>query len=61
MLSFLQAAEDAVRRSVNGETIALNASPYFEMPVMSLLFPYRENGREQTCIITLSIETISDI
>ena len=33
MLSFLQAAEDAVRRSVNGETIALNASPYFEMPV----------------------------
>lgn len=61
MDTFLKVQEDAVRRSAGGETIALNASPYFEMPVMSLLFPYRENGREQTCIITFSIETISDI
>ena len=61
MDTFLKVQEDAVRRSAVGDTIALNGSPYFEMPVMSLLFPYRENGREQTCIITFSIETISDI
>ena len=58
---FLQASEEAVRRSCNGETVALNASPYFETPAMALLFPYSGNGRNQTCIITFSIETISDI
>ena len=61
MDTFLKVQEDAVRRSAGGETIALNASPYFEMPVMSLVFRYRENGREQTCRITFSIETISDM
>ena len=58
---FLQASEEAVRRSCNGETVALNVSPYFETPAMALLFPYSGNGRNQTCIITFSIETISDI
>lgn len=28
---------------------------------MSLLFPWKENGRDQTCVITFSIEGISDI
>lgn len=59
--SFLAASSDAVRRSCSGETIALNASPFFGIPVMSLLFPWKENGRDQTCVITFSIEGISDI
>lgn len=36
--SFLAASSDAVRRSCSGETIALNASTFFGIPVMSLLF-----------------------
>ena len=59
--SFLAASSDAVRRSCSGETIALNASPFFGIPVMSLIFPWKENGRDQTCVITFSIEGISDI
>ena len=59
--SFLQASSDAIKRSCAGETIALNASPFFGLPVMAMLFPYKENGIDQVCIITFSIETISDI
>ena len=61
MESFLQASAEAVSRSCKGETIALNASPFFGIPVMSMLFPYKENGLDQTCIITFSIESMSDI
>ncbi len=59
--NFLSASSVAIERSCSGETIALNASPYFNMPVMSLLFPWKENGLDETCIITFSIESISDI
>ena len=61
METYMQASQQAVGRSCNGETIALNASPFFGIPVMSMLFPYKENGLDQTCIITFSIESISDI
>lgn len=61
MDNFLTASSDAVKRSCNGETIALNASHFFNIPAMALLFPYKDNGRDQTCIITFSIESISDI
>lgn len=58
---FLQASQQQIARSCNGETIALNASPFFGIPVMAMLFSYKENGLDQTCIITFSIESISDI
>ena len=61
MDSFVSACRDEIGRSCAGETIALNTSPFFGIPVMSLLFPWKENGRDQTCIITFSIESISDI
>ncbi|MBR7078969.1 MAG: adenylate/guanylate cyclase domain-containing protein [Treponema sp.] len=57
---FLNASTEDLERSCLGETIALNASPYFTIPVMSLLFPYTDNGTQQTCIIIFSIETLSD-
>ncbi len=58
---FLQASQAQITRSCAGETIACNASPFFGIPAMALLFPYKENGLDQTCIITFSIESISDI
>lgn len=58
---FLTSAKNEISRSCRGETIAMNASPFFQIPVMALLFPYTENGREQTCVILFSIEAISDM
>ncbi len=58
---FLAASSDALQRSCNGETIALNASPYFDLGMMALLLPYRENGLEQTCVILFSLESIADV
>jgi len=61
ILDFLSSARNEISRSCHGETIAMNASPFFQLPVMALLFPYTENGREQTCVILFSIEAISDM
>ena len=58
---FLNANAEAIFRSCNGETIALHASPYFNLGVMALLLPYRENGLEQCCVILFSLESIADV
>lgn len=58
---FLSTRQEELARSCGGETIALNASPFFRMPACALLFPWRENGREQSCVIIFSIENLSDI
>ena len=50
-----------IDRACNGETIVLNASPYFQIGVLALLLPYRESGLEQCCLILFSLESISDI
>lgn len=59
--NFIKASSQQINRSCLGETIALNASPFFNIPVMALLFPWKENGLDQTCVITFSIENMSDI
>ncbi|MGP1459310.1 MAG: adenylate/guanylate cyclase domain-containing protein [Treponema sp.] len=61
MNAFITGSREAISRSCQGETIAVNSSPFFNVPVMSLLFPWKENGRDQTCIITFSMESINDI
>jgi len=60
LTKFLTNNQTAIKRGCDGETIALNVSPYFEIQAMALLFPWKENGRNQVCIITFSIETIAD-
>ncbi|MBR4005195.1 MAG: adenylate/guanylate cyclase domain-containing protein [Treponema sp.] len=57
---FLSANTEDLERSCLGETIALNASPYFNIPVISLLFPYTDNGTQQTCVIIFSVESLSE-
>ncbi len=59
--NFLKAVSLQINRSCLGETIALNASPFFNIPAMALLFPWKENGLDQACVITFSIENMSDI
>lgn len=59
--NFIEASSQQINRSCMGETIALNASPFFNIPVMALFFPWKENGLDQTCVITFSIENMLDI
>lgn len=59
--NFIEASAQQINRSCMGETIALNASPFFNIPVMALFFPWKENGLDQTCVITFSIENMLDI
>lgn len=59
--NFIEASSLQINRSCMGETIALNASPFFNIPVMALFFPWKENGLDQTCVITFSIENMLDI
>ncbi len=58
---FINQRQNEIERCCRGETIALNASPYFTHSIMALLLPYRENGEDQCCIIIFSMEGISDI
>lgn len=59
--NFIEASTQQINRSCMGEIIALNASPFFNIPVMALFFPWKENGLDQTCVITFSIENMLDI
>ena len=57
---FLQNTE-TVMRSCAGETVAANPSPIFGLPAITIFFPYKENGLDQTCAITFSLEAISEV
>lgn len=59
--AMLDAFSKEIEFSCSGQTIAQNASPFLGIPSMTLLFPWRESGRDETCVITFSIESISDI
>ncbi|MCR5045823.1 MAG: adenylate/guanylate cyclase domain-containing protein, partial [Treponema sp.] len=56
---FFRDNQDALRRSCAGETIAANASPLFGRSALCLLFPYKENGRDQACCVTFSAESLA--
>ncbi len=57
---YIEENQSALLRAARGETIAINASPFFGSPMISLLLPYRENGLEQICAIFFSLESISE-
>ncbi len=59
--TYINQISDFIDRSCSGETIALNASPYFGSGLLALLLPYRENGLEQCCVILFGLESVSDI
>jgi len=58
---FLKSESAVVRRSCAGETVATNPSPFFALPMMTVFFPYKENGFDQTCAITFSLDSILEI
>lgn len=59
--TFIKVDAPYIEKSCLGETLSLNISPFLGIPSMALLFPYSENGYEQTCIIGFSTEGIGDI
>ena len=58
---FLAQNKENLEKACQGETIALNASPFFGIGMMALLLPYREGGLEQCCLILTSLESLSNI
>ncbi|MBQ1612322.1 MAG: adenylate/guanylate cyclase domain-containing protein, partial [Alphaproteobacteria bacterium] len=58
---FVSQNRDNLLRACRGETICVNASPFFKTGVMALILPYRESGLEQCCLIFFSLESISEI
>ena len=58
---FFRDNQDSIRRSCAGETIACNASPLFGRSALCLMIPYKENGRDQSCCVTFSAETLAEI
>lgn len=59
--NFLAQNKENLLRSCRGETLAINAAPFYKNPLMALLLPYRENGLEETCLIVFSLERLSEI
>ncbi|MBR6296190.1 MAG: adenylate/guanylate cyclase domain-containing protein [Treponema sp.] len=59
--AFLEQNGTSLERACVGETIVLNASPFFRAGILALLLPYRESGLDQCCIILFSLEEISSI
>ena len=58
---FIEQIKNSLLASINGETIVLNASPYFNRELLSLIIPYKESGLNQCCLILFSMEKISGI
>ena len=59
--TFIAQAGKYITRTISGETIALNASPFFKSGMLALFLPYHESGQEQALIIIFSTEGLSDI
>ena len=59
--TFLSQNSKNIERTINGETIVLNASPFYKTGILALLLPYHESGLEQALLILFSTEGLSDI
>lgn len=57
---FIADKQNDIELCNNGEVMVLNAASYFQMPVIALLFPWKENGENQTVVILFSTETLTD-
>ena len=57
---FFETNGSALTRACAGEVIALNAAPFFQTQIIALLFPWKENGRDQACIVFFSVEALAD-
>ena len=57
---FISLHSDEVMRSENGESFVLNGAPSFGIPVLVMLYPWREGGLNETAIIFFTSSLLSD-
>ncbi len=57
---FLEMNTEKIRRSEQGETFALNAASTFGLPVLVFMYPWKENGLDQTVAIFLSADNLTE-
>lgn len=57
---FLQQHTDHLRETEQGVIKLLNASPVFNMPILVLLYPYRDKGLQQGLVVFFSVEKLSE-
>ena len=55
--SFVLNESDAIQRGKKGEIIAVNASPYFDYPMIGLIYPY-DDGVKQSSLIILFLKQV---
>ncbi len=57
---FITSHADEVSRSESGEAFVLNAAPSFGIPVLVMMYPWREGGLNETAIIFFTSNLLSD-
>lgn len=57
---FLANEQESIARSINGETLALNATPLFQIPLLALIYPYEETGVNRAVIMLFSTDSLSE-
>ena len=57
---FIANEQDAITRSMEGETLAINASPFFQIPLIALFYPYEGTGRSQSVIMLFSTDSLTE-
>ena len=57
---FISSHADEVSRSESGEAFVLNAAPSFGIPVLVMMYPWREGGLNETAIIFFTSNLLSD-
>jgi adenylate cyclase len=58
--AFIEARPDAADRCRRGDVVLLNAAPVFDIPVLALFYPWREEGVEEAVVIFFSSEMLTD-
>ncbi|MDR1445659.1 MAG: adenylate/guanylate cyclase domain-containing protein [Treponema sp.] len=58
--TFLSANAAAAARSCRGETLLLDASPVFGVPLLALLYPWQGSGAEEAAVVLFSPESLAD-
>ena len=57
---FLAQHNEEISRAEKGESFALNAAPVFKLPILVLMYPWKESGREQAVVIFFSSDTLTE-
>ena len=58
--TFMQQHKEEITQAEQGVIRILNASPVFNLPVLVLLYPYRETGLDQGLLVFFSVEKLSE-